>query len=247
MRFAIPVAMLMIPLMQVPVAKKMDRSLLRPSIKAPSLEIITKLASGKKFKEAYTLAGPASIGGTGFIAVVTYGTKGGKKLETGVLKLIAIEFNSGKWKKRWIITLLAGNKARLKSCQIRAKIKVDDYDYDNKPEAFITYNYCGGMQRGLGSDKITEVIIVNIGTVPSIAFEDEIKRIHGSTELGIKKGVLTFRDINGDGHPDIIINYTTIIKDTEDTDRTETIEEIAKYLWDIKTDRYKLFKEQPAE
>jgi hypothetical protein len=117
----------------------------------------------------------------------------------------------------------------------------DDYDDDGEPELIVRVRETVTCPGG-GPNEITSLILVDPSPTPSIALKTELHHALGNGAAETK-ALLTHEDLDGDGHRDVRIKYTTTSEplEGEPPEKPDVAEN--RWLWAADRDAWALQNE----
>lgn len=115
-----------------------------------------------------------------------------------------------------------------------ATVRGEDYDDDGEAEILVRIEE-QIMCPGAGPNYVTHLLVFNLKAALARAHQSEL---HHRNDNGIAtRGKAEHVDLNGDGHRDLRITYTT----QDEHDGSKKVD-VNTWLWDAKTDAYKAEK-----
>jgi hypothetical protein len=124
---------------------------------------------------------------------------------------------------------------------IPTTVHAEDYDDDGEPELLVRVRNDVTCPGG-GPNEITTMILVDPGPTPSIALETELHHALGNGAAETK-ALLTHEDLNGDGHRDVRIQYTTTSEPIEGEAAEPPDVAENRWIWDAGRDAWSLQNE----
>lgn len=223
--------------------RRLDRSALRPSTAPPGFAMVQSLAAAPNLRNPLASSKGVPLGGARFLGMVSS--------ETDIaVHAVVIERAGVAWNlvKRLALPLRRDSPASRHSegegpCpQGMGKLATiafaDDYDHDGKIEALVRYLFCWNVP-GVGPVRVRRLALLSVaedGTLSEqVNLELELDAL--PTAMGATRGKAEFKDVNGDGHPDLAVRYTTERPTLGgERERAKAVE--AHYVYDPARDRY---------
>lgn len=173
------------------------------------------------------------------LSLVSYTAKNdrrdAKKLRSGStsnqLDLVLLARAGKGWRLRWRFNIGTSLEGKCDDEDLIAGLWVMDYDKDGAPEALVRYYDSCMVAPGVGDDKSFKLAIVNLTPKPRKAIDLDLYTKSAALR---SKGSSRFRDLDGDGHPDLLIHR----QDFEGESTKPTGRSVTCYLWSAKGDRY---------
>ena len=158
-----------------------------------------------------------------------------KKLRSGStrnqLDLVLLAPTGKGWALRWRFNIGTSLEGNCDDEDLIAGLWVMDYDRDGAPEALVRYYDSCMVAPGVGDDKSFNLAIVNLTFKPRKAIDIGLYTTSAAMR---SKGSSRFRDLDGDGHPDLLIHR----REFEGESDKPTGRSVTCYLWSGKGDRY---------
>jgi hypothetical protein len=195
-------------LVMVADAKKLDKSAFAPSCKEPGYRVIQKLARRKGRGSARSHGKGVAVGGARFVSVVSYDKHAG-------FDFVVVEKAGANWTlvQRLALPTKADHAGKRESTCDRGSggIKnaaiafANDYDHDGKKEALVRTLFCW-LVPGIGNVSVRRLFIINLDGKARIAANLQIEYNGLPTTAGHTKARYRFKDVDRDGHPDIVLS-----------------------------------------
>jgi hypothetical protein len=222
--------------------KSAAKTFYKASVRRPGYSVVQRLALTGKVRDFRAHSPGVPLGGTRFVSIVS-------SQKAQVVHLVVVDKQGKRWQLLHRLALpkvpapddpRAPNPDMPKgtkcdpcsTTRLAAIVYVKDYDKDGKPEALARHLYCYVIP-AIGDVTYRRMFVINLDGKPRIALNLDFGYDAGPTSMGAKKVSARFRDIDGDGHPDVV---------TTSIDRSfgeKPSKSRAVYLWRKATDSYK--------
>jgi hypothetical protein len=223
----------------------------KPTVKPPGFAAVQKLSRIKKLGVGRAHSPGAPLGGTRFASVVSY-TRGPRSAKGPAVHLLIIDRQGDGWRlvQRLPFTLWLDTKGRRDELcderKLAAKVMTGDYDKDGKREALVRYMFCW-MIPGIGPTSVRRMALVNLDGKPREAVNIQLDHLALPTTAGDTKGRYRFKDLNKDGHPDLLVRYKGEFPDEEAKGGARIVRSEVRFLYDPGKDLYKKAKPKPRK
>lgn len=219
---------------------KLGPDAFKPSMPPPGYAKIQQACRTRKLKDLKAHGRGAPLGGTRFVAAVSSRRK-------QVVQLVVLDGAGGKWKVLHRLTLplepetRGSNPSSAGLCppdesKIAAVAFVSDHDADGKPEALVRYMFCWVVP-AIGATSVRRMALINLHGKPTVALNFELEYDALPTAMGASKGRAKFKDLDGDGHPDVIVRYKDAVPEGDKLKWKKGT--TRKFFWVKGADRYR--------
>lgn len=217
--------------------RKLSGNAFKATIKAPGYNQLQRLGKEAGIRDARAHGKGVPLGGTRFLGLL-----GSRKKQQ--VTVVVVNGEGGKWRIEQRLTLKLkltssshpGQRYRCEEDKISAVSFADDYDADGKPEALVRTLHCK-IVPAIGPVKYRYMALINLGRKPSLALHFQLGYDALPTAMGAIKARARFKDINGDGHPDLVVNQREAVG-VGDGDRFRWERSMRTFVYDPGTDRY---------
>ena len=204
-----------------------------PTVKAPGYKGLQRLGRGAGIGDALAHGKGAPLGGTRFLGVLS------SRKQQQVFALV-VDGKGGTWrvlhKVELPLTFSAGARGgRCGEDKVAAVGFVGDFDADGKREAKVRTLFCRVVP-AIGPVKVRRLAMINLDGVPRVAVHFELGYNALPTAMGAIKAREKYRDLNGDGHPDLLVNQREADGVTGGKVRWKRAQR--RFIYDPKTDSY---------
>ncbi len=183
--------------------KKLTPEDFKPTVKAPGYRTLQGLARTFGVKDALAHGKGAPLGGARFFAVLS-----SRKQQKVFAALV--DGTGGKWKVQHHLVLdltfsgEAKDGGRCDEDKVAAVGFVGDLDADGKREAKVRTLFCRVVP-AIGPVKVRRLAMINLDGTPRVSLHTELGYDALPTAMGAIKARERYKDLNGDGHPDLSI------------------------------------------